>query len=81
MQLCYSVPTNIEPWMALENDLCPDPAVLSYALMVRRAPQRYKDDPAVMDYAETLAEPIQRFADVLEQELTEAQKKLLTELH
>ncbi len=65
---------------ALENDLCPDPAVLSYALTVRRAPQRYKDDQAVMDYAETLAGPIQRFADVLEQELTEAQRKLPTEL-
>lgn len=48
--------------------------------MVRRTPQPFKDDQAVLDYAETLALPIQHFADVLERELIEAKKKLPTEL-
>lgn len=54
---------------ALENGLCPDPNALRYALKVRREPMKYKGDKATFDYAETLAEPIQHFADVLESEL------------
>ena len=60
--------TNAAEW-ALENNLCPDPDALRYALKVRRSPLEYKDDKQTFDYAETLAEPIQRFADVLENEL------------
>ena len=41
-------------------------AALRYALIVRRSPLEYRDDKETFDYAETLAEPIQRFADVLE---------------
>lgn len=33
----------------------------------------YKDDAAAFDFAETLAEPIQRFSDVLEAELNKKQ--------
>ena len=62
--------TNAAEW-ALENNLCPDPDALRYALKVRRSPLEYKDDKETFDYAETLAEPIQRFADVLEKELKE----------
>lgn len=54
---------------ALENELCPDADALQYALKVRREPMKYKDDKSTFDYAETLAEPIQHFADVLEKEL------------
>ncbi|MDY6181634.1 MAG: DUF4111 domain-containing protein [Candidatus Faecousia sp.] len=54
---------------ALENNLCLDPDVLEIALKVRRNPLAYKDNQHIFDYAETLAEPIQRFADVLEKEL------------
>ena len=54
---------------ALENNLCPDPDVLEIALKVRRNPLAYKDNQNIFDYAETLADPIQRFADVLEKEL------------
>ena len=54
---------------ALENNLCSDPDALEFALMVRRNPLDYKDNRQVFDYAETLAEPIQRFADILEKEL------------
>ena len=57
--------TNAAEW-ALENNLCPDQDALRYALKVRRNPLEYKDDKETFDYAETLAEPIQRFADVLE---------------
>lgn len=59
--------TDAAEW-ALENNLCPDPDALRFALKVRRSPLEYKDDKE-FDYAETLAEPIQRFADILEKEL------------
>ena len=62
--------TKAAEW-ALENNLCPDPCALTTALNVRRSPLKYRDDQEVFDYAETLAEPIQRFADVLEKELKE----------
>ena len=54
---------------ALENNLCPNPDALEFFLKVRRNPLDYKEKKQVFDYAETLAEPIQRFADVLEKEL------------
>ncbi len=60
--------TDAAEW-ALENNLCPDPDALRFALKVRRSPLEYKDDKETFDYAETLAEPIQRFADILEKEL------------
>lgn len=55
---------------ALEHNLCPNPDALKIALKVRKNPlvQTY------LDYAETLAGPIQRFADVLERELVLARK-------
>ena len=57
---------------ALENNLCPDADAMQYALRVRRNPLKYKEDKLTFDYAETLAAPIQRFADVLEHELVQA---------
>lgn len=60
--------TQAAEW-ALENNICPDSDVLKIALKVRRKPLDYKEDKQIFDYAQTLAEPIQRFADVLEQEL------------
>ena len=54
---------------ALENNLCPNSDALEFSLKVRRNPLDYKEKKQVFDYAETLAEPIQRFADVLEKEL------------
>ena len=53
----------------MENNLCSDPDALEFALKVRRNPLDYKENRQVFDYAETLAEPIQRFADILEKEL------------
>lgn len=60
--------TNAAVW-ALENELCPNSDVLRYALQVRREPLKCKNSEGTLDYAETLAEPVQRFADVLENEL------------
>ncbi len=60
--------TKAAEW-ALENNLCPDLYALTTALNVRRSPLKYRDDKETFDYAETLGEPIQRFADVLENEL------------
>ena len=54
---------------ALENNLCPVPDVLKMALKVRKAPIEYKNDKQILDYAESLAVPIQNYADVLEDEL------------
>lgn len=62
--------TDAADW-ALENNLCPDPDALKFALKVRRSPLENKDDK-VFDYAETLADPIHRFANVLEKELLQA---------
>lgn len=50
---------------ALENGLCPDPEAMQIALYARRNPR----EPHVLDDAERMADPIQRFADVLEREL------------
>ena len=60
--------TEAAEW-ALDNNLCPDPGALTTALKVRRSPLKYRDDKETFDYAEMLAEPIQRFADVLEKKL------------
>lgn len=49
-------------------------AALRYALIVRRSPLEYQDDKETFDYAETLAEPIQRFADVLEKAQIQAKE-------
>ena len=54
---------------ALEQQLCPTPEALTKALTVRRNPLCYQNDPAIWDYAETLGGDIQKFADVLEEEL------------
>ena len=54
---------------ALENNLCPISEALKFAVKIRRNPLIYKAEKQTLDYAETLAEPIQRFADVLEKEL------------
>lgn len=59
---------------ALENNLCPTPDALRLAVKVRRNPWIYKYEKETLNYAETLAEPIQCFADVLENELTYAKE-------
>lgn len=59
---------------ALGKNLCPNPDALKIALKVRENPLALKEDIAYLDCAETLAEPIQRFADVLERELVLAYK-------
>lgn len=65
--------TKAAEW-ALENNLCPNPDALRYALIVRRSPLEYRDDKETFDYAETLEEPIQRFADVLEKAQIQAKE-------
>ena len=60
---------------ALENKLCKKPEALIFALMVRSDPTMYKNIPQTLNYAQTLTEPIQRFADVLERELKLAKSK------
>lgn len=60
--------TEAAEW-ALDNNLCPDLRALTTALNVRRSPLKYRDDKEIFDYAETLGEPIQHFADILETEL------------
>lgn len=57
---------------ALENNLCPDSDALKMALKVRKNPIAFKENPQTFDFAETLAESIQRFADVLEKEIHRA---------
>ena len=60
--------TAVGKW-ALEQQLCPTPEALTKALTVRRNPLCYQNDSEIWDYAETLGDDIQKFADVLEEEL------------
>ena len=60
--------TDAGEW-ALENNLCPVSAALKTALKVRKSPLEFKKDKSTLDYAGMLGEPIQKFADVLKQEL------------
>lgn len=61
---------------AMEHNLCPVPDALEAALRVRKNPMAYRDDLQMQRYTGTLGPDIQRFADVLEQELlTACQKK------
>ncbi|MGM9653273.1 MAG: GNAT family N-acetyltransferase [Eubacteriales bacterium] len=64
--------TDAAEW-ALKNNLCPDPDALELALKIRRSPLEYRENRQVLEDTKTLAEPIQRFADVLEKELIRAQ--------
>ncbi len=54
---------------ALETGLCPVPEALGYALAVRRSPIEYLEREETKDRAEALDPAVQRYADVLEQEL------------
>ena len=54
---------------ALENSLCPVSAALEIALQVRKSPMAYDNNLEILNYAATLGPEIQRFADVLEEEL------------
>ncbi len=54
---------------ALREKLCPCARELSKAVAVRKEPLKYKDSRRTLDQAETLGEQIQRYADVLENEL------------
>ncbi len=55
---------------ALDNRLVPDIETMEKAIRVREEPERYKEDDEIMKWAETLGESVQRFADVLEHELS-----------
>lgn len=54
---------------ALKEKICPCAEALAKAVEVRKEPDKYINDESIFDYAETLGDSIQRFADVLEQEL------------
>ena len=60
---------------ALRQQLCPVPDTLKKALLVRREPLKYKDDPEFKVRFRSLGDDVQRFADVLEQELGNASHK------
>ncbi|UCD10031.1 MAG: DUF4111 domain-containing protein [Dehalococcoidales bacterium] len=54
---------------ALEQQLCPVPETLKKVLIVRTEPLKYKEDPEFKAWASSLGNDVQKFADVLEQEL------------
>lgn len=58
---------------ALDNDLVPDINIMEKVINVREEPNRYKNDNEVMNWLETLGNYVQRFADVLEKEISLAQ--------
>jgi predicted nucleotidyltransferase len=55
---------------ALNESLCPCPNVLAKAVEIRKTPLKYKNDENTLNYAETLGMDIQRYADILESEIT-----------
>ena len=57
---------------ALRNGFCPVPDALESALRVRRTPALFKEDQSLQKYAAELTDAIQRYADVLEAELSAA---------
>lgn len=57
---------------ALARGLCPAPEALETALRVRKDPPAHAGQKEILDYAETLGPAVQRFADVLENELAGA---------
>ncbi len=54
---------------ALEKQICPIPKTLSKAVQVRKNPQDYINDNTFWDWTETLGDEIQKFADVMEDEI------------
>lgn len=60
--------TSAGEW-ALKGKVCPCEALLSKAVEIRKSPLLYKNDREIFDRAETINDDIQRYADVLEQEL------------
>lgn len=55
---------------ALDNNLVPDIDIMEKVISIREEPNRYKNDNEVMKWLETLGNYIQRFADVLEKEIS-----------
>lgn len=54
---------------ALKENICPCYSLLVKAVKIRKNPLLYKNDMKILEYAETISDEIQRYADVLEQEL------------
>lgn len=54
---------------ALKENLCPCAGALAEAVKIRKEPMKYREDKTVFDYAETLGSTVQRYADILQQEL------------
>lgn len=63
--------TDAAQW-TLERGLCPVPNALEKALEVRRDPLKYQKDSRILSFVQTLGPDIQRFNDVLGQELRAA---------
>ncbi|MFC1947940.1 aminoglycoside adenylyltransferase domain-containing protein [Chloroflexota bacterium] len=54
---------------ALTHQLCPVPETLKKVLLIRKEPLKYKNDPEFKAWTRSLGNDVQRFADVLEQEI------------
>ncbi|MFA5522823.1 MAG: aminoglycoside adenylyltransferase domain-containing protein [Tissierellales bacterium] len=54
---------------ALDNNLVPDVDIMKKVINIREEPNKYKDDNEIMEWLETLGKYIQKFADVLENEI------------
>jgi hypothetical protein len=54
---------------AIENHICPSEDIMSKVLEVRYNPNLYKNKPSYKEWVSALGEDIQKFADVLENEI------------
>ncbi|MEA4960817.1 aminoglycoside adenylyltransferase domain-containing protein [Lutispora sp.] len=54
---------------ALDNNLVPDVDIMEKVISIREEPNKYKNNNEIMEWLETLGKYIQKFADVLENEI------------
>lgn len=60
--------TNAGEWV-LENNISPSPDIMKKAVEIRKQPKRYIYDESFGDWAETIGDEVQKFTDILENEI------------
>ena len=60
--------TDAGEW-ALENNISPSPYIIKKAIEIRKHPKNYIYEKSFGDWAETIGDEVQKFADILENEI------------
>lgn len=67
------IPKTAAGHWALERRLCPEPDQMKKALRLRLSPSLFQTDPAIRPWLSSLGPSVQKFADVLESAMEEAE--------